>query len=317
MAVSCFAFNKSMSPLSRISAGDVKHYNSQMFMGYIDFQNVYFAFDDTRNYRPYMVFRGQVERLSAIEDVDENGVDHTVRIADKFDNIYFNHNKPEVMYKYEFSDAQLSELAKKGLWTKEGITIPEMFTSRTFMLEMYAEVEEVEPKSMQEIDEEVKKSLAPVLVVDIDRPFSNSFTEQIYELTNFMERNAASEFDKMEQSADMERVPMSGYDNAGAMLDALREKQEREAEEAERQKAELQRQILHDNANVYDTIAKVDERIEKLLSERDAIREVMRWVGPWSGCHSAICGGISTGFVMDAAIIWLCYPSCIVWKSDK
>ena len=51
--------------------------------------------------------------------------------------------------------------------------------------------------------------------------------------------------------------------------------------------------------------------------ERDAIREVMRWVGPWSGCHSAICGGISTGFVIDEAIIWFCHPSCIVWKSDK
>lgn len=131
----CFAFDKMTSPLANVMVMPVQRYPAAQYMALCQFNTVYLDFDSTKNYEPHVVFEGKIERLDAID----------VKFPHNIDTVYFSEVKgqPAVRFVYDFTEAQLAKLAKKGMWSVDGIHFGEVLTSAKFQLEVFASVEEI------------------------------------------------------------------------------------------------------------------------------------------------------------------------------
>lgn len=246
-----FAFNKAQSPVSRLTSANVKHHPQTQYMGLCKFDNVYWEFDREHNNKPRLVFEGNIERLDAINK----------KFPQNIDTVYFNRGMPRVRYDYDMDEQQLSALALTGFWSKDGVRTPELFTSSKFQLELDATVDE--------ITKAYDKQDVPILNVNIEHPYDNTFTKNEYEnLETLFVRNTPEESKAFESKTYQDYVPSTDIQAEVEAAKALAAEQAVRMTQAEYVPLSAEELMLRrQSSNVSDF---VDARRERLYGEREA-----------------------------------------------
>ena len=243
-----FAFPSEMSPLME-GTYNIMRYPKAQYMATILFDNINWEFDATKNNAPRLVYDGKIESLDAMGS----------KFPHNIDKLFFSDNsgKPDIRFDYQFSEDQLAKLAKKGLWSEDGVRLQEIMTTAKFQLEVDATVTEA-------IDA-YDKTGTPIFIVDVLHPFDNVFTERAYDVTDFISRQKPDE-EKAIQKDSQQYVEV----DISAQVEAAKEKlQEAQAQAAQNTYTPLTKE----QQEAYVASAKVNERVQAAEEERDKIRE--------------------------------------------
>lgn len=191
--------------------------------------------------RPYLKMIGSVSAIQGSFPCDVNTV--------SFESI----NQPEVHYEYQFSDEELSDLCKKGLF-KQGFRCPDIFLNE-FELPVTCDCIAVAPQLNQD---------APLLFLDLKDSFSMAITKETsgYELSTYFEELKDEDVKVLDSELDH---PMSVDQSVlKELLGAESQKEEIIVEEpiVEEEKPELTVEEL--------VLQEAFENVEQRVSERIA-----------------------------------------------
>ena len=251
-----FAYNKRMSPINGLSNVSVLRHPSAQYMAKCHFDNVYWEFDAEHNYAPNLVFEGNISRLDAIAQ----------KFPGNVDTVYFEHDMPDVRFRYHFSEEQMSQLAQKGFWSETGVAIPPIFTSLAFQLETNVIVEEV-------LCEE--KSDIPILNIELETPYDNTFDEKAYYLADYIVRGKSEEHKSVENQVQID-VHQSTVDVIKEAEAVSAERDRLLKESGMKPLSEEEADMRSKSANISTAVAAARNEIRQARDEGNARAEAER-----------------------------------------
>lgn len=246
--IATFAYDKNTSPINTLPNAQIIRHEPTQYMSLCQFNNAYWEFDKNKNYAPYIVFEGSIERLDAIDK----------KFPGNVDTVYFTQNKPTVQFKYNLDEDQLAELAKKGFWSEDGVNMPAVFTTAKFQLETYAVVEEIMN------DKENRK--VPLFNVELTKPYSNEFDSTAYELIDKISRRKPEESKVIERSVqdDFQQSIAAEVEAIKASIAAMTERDSAASQSEFKPLTEAELDIHNKSANIEASV----------VAERDALKSI-------------------------------------------
>lgn len=251
-----FAYDKETSPVSRIASSNITSYPPEQYMALCQFTNIFWEYDREHNYAPVLVFEGDIERLDAI--------DH--KFPHDIDAVYFTKNKPHIRFDYSFNDDQYATLASKGFWSGDGVHIPEIFTTSKLQLECFASVDEVANA--------YEKQNVPILNIQIEHPYENTFGIEQYDIAEFITREQPEESKTLENKTYQDFVPETNIEAEVEAAKAAAMAMAQQAQQSEyKPLTEAELDIRRKSSNVSSYVDDVRERLYGKRDEHNAAVE--------------------------------------------
>lgn len=193
--------------------------------------------------RPYIRLIGEVHSLKGNF---MHGVTEMEYIA--------SHGYPSVEYRYNLTDDEISDLAKKGFFNS-GYRMPDVFIENIFKLPLVCNISSI------------KDSKVPIMFIDIDNPFSMETDSEKsgYDITEYFEplKSKTIDYSAEAEIEDEDSIKYGHVENMFAEQAAKEAEEEKQKLEAEKAKS------FEDELNEQAAIVEEIHKDQPLLSDEE------------------------------------------------